>query len=68
VVNPYVGCAHGCSYCYARVMKRFTRHTEAWGEFVDVLEDKLSPRSFEEATRSLRAAFEEQGVECRVVC
>ncbi|HOX47422.1 MAG TPA: radical SAM protein [Myxococcota bacterium] len=35
VVNPYVGCRHGCSYCYARFMKRFTGHREAWGEFVD---------------------------------
>ena len=36
VVNPYVGCQHGCSYCYARYMKRFTGHKEPWGEFVDV--------------------------------
>lgn len=36
VVNPYTGCQHGCSYCYARFMKRFTGHKEAWGEFVDV--------------------------------
>ncbi len=36
VVNPYVGCQHGCSYCYARFMKRFTGHTEPWGQFVDV--------------------------------
>ena len=35
-VNPYVGCQHGCSYCYARFMKRFTGHKEKWGEFVDV--------------------------------
>lgn len=35
-VNPYVGCAHGCVYCYARFMKRFTGHTEPWGEFVDI--------------------------------
>jgi len=35
VVNPYTGCQHGCSYCYARYMKRFTRHREPWGEFVD---------------------------------
>ncbi|ACK41644.1 MULTISPECIES: radical SAM protein [Dictyoglomus] len=35
-INPYVGCAHGCLYCYARFMKRFTKHTEGWGEFVDI--------------------------------
>ncbi len=36
VVNPYTGCQHGCTYCYARFMKRFTGHREPWGEFVDV--------------------------------
>ena len=35
-INPYVGCAHGCRYCYATFMKRFTGHLEPWGEFVDV--------------------------------
>lgn len=35
-LNPYVGCAHACTYCYARFMKRFTGHMEKWGEFVDV--------------------------------
>lgn len=35
-VNPYTGCSHKCIYCYARFMKRFTRHQEPWGEFVDV--------------------------------
>ncbi len=35
-VNPYVGCEHGCVYCYAVFMKRFTGHQEEWGEFVDV--------------------------------
>jgi DNA repair photolyase len=35
-INPYVGCEHGCAYCYARFMKRFTGHQERWGEFVDV--------------------------------
>jgi len=36
VINPYVGCQHACSYCYARYMKKFTRHSEPWGTFVDV--------------------------------
>ena len=35
-VNPYVGCTHGCRYCYASFMKRFTGHAEPWGSFVDV--------------------------------
>lgn len=35
-VNPYTGCAHACKYCYASFMKRFSNHTEPWGEFVDV--------------------------------
>ena len=36
VINPYTGCQHGCSYCYARFMKRVTGHKEPWGGFVDV--------------------------------
>lgn len=36
VINPYTGCQHGCTYCYARFMKRVTGHKEPWGEFVDV--------------------------------
>ena len=35
-LNCYVGCQHGCRYCYARFMARFRNHDEAWGEFVDV--------------------------------
>lgn len=35
-VNPYVGCTHACKYCYASFMKRFTGHTEPWGDFLDV--------------------------------
>lgn len=35
-VNPYVGCTHGCKYCYASFMKRFTGHAEPWGSFLDV--------------------------------
>ena len=36
VINPYTGCQHSCSYCYARFMKRFSGHSEPWGQFVDV--------------------------------
>ncbi|MEW6676264.1 MAG: radical SAM protein [Nitrospirota bacterium] len=35
-LNPYIGCGHGCSYCYARFIKRFTGNKERWGEFVNV--------------------------------
>jgi DNA repair photolyase len=35
-LNAYVGCQHSCIYCYAKFMKRFTGHSELWGEFVDV--------------------------------
>ena len=36
VINPYVGCPHGCKYCYASFMKRFTNHKEKWGELLDI--------------------------------
>ena len=35
-LNPYVGCPHGCVYCYARFMCRYRKDKEKWGEFVDV--------------------------------
>ncbi len=35
-VNPYVGCVHGCVYCYATFMARYSGHSESWGSFVDV--------------------------------
>jgi DNA repair photolyase len=35
-LNPYTGCEHGCVYCYADFMKKYTNHKEEWGEFVDV--------------------------------
>lgn len=38
-LNPYVGCAHGCVYCYATFMKKYTGHTEPWGSFVDIKEN-----------------------------
>lgn len=35
-VNPYIGCAHACTYCYARFMTRWYHQDEKWGTFVDV--------------------------------
>ena len=35
-VNCYGGCEHGCRYCYARFVTRFSHPGEPWGSFVDV--------------------------------
>jgi DNA repair photolyase len=35
-VNPYTGCSHGCRYCYARFMGKYSHLGEEWGSFVDV--------------------------------
>jgi DNA repair photolyase len=40
-VNPYIGCSHGCSYCYARFMTRWYHKKEKWGTFVDVKKNAL---------------------------
>ena len=35
-LNTYTGCQINCRYCYARLfMRRYSGHSEAWGEFVD---------------------------------
>ncbi|MCR4403112.1 MAG: radical SAM protein [Firmicutes bacterium] len=36
-LNPYVGCAHACAYCYAPcIVNRFRGRQDPWGSFVDV--------------------------------
>jgi len=37
VINPYLGCGHGCLYCYAVFMRKYSRsHAGApWGSFVE---------------------------------
>lgn len=49
VCNPYVGCPHKCVYCYADFMRRFTHHSEDWGEFLDVkfCEKKITAKQLE---------------------
>jgi len=61
VINPYTGCQHGCSYCYARFMKRVTGHKEPWGEFVDV---KINAAEFlrKEITKKKRGKVWVSGV------
>ena len=75
-VNPYVGCGHGCKYCYASFMKRFTGHTEEfWPEikhperhagkelFLCYVTDPYQP--LEETVCRTRAILEQmQGSEC----
>jgi len=36
VCNPYVGCEHGCLYCYAATMPGSQARNEPWGTYVDV--------------------------------
>lgn len=35
-INPYIGCEHNCSYCFARYMKKFSFSHKEWGDFVHV--------------------------------
>ena len=52
VINPYVGCPHGCKYCYASFMKRFTGHKEEWGTFIDIkkCDKKINTKKLENKT------------------
>ncbi|MEO0019371.1 MAG: radical SAM protein [candidate division WOR-3 bacterium] len=34
-LNPYLGCTHGCLYCYASFMLRYSGINEPWGSFVE---------------------------------
>ncbi|GAJ40665.1 hypothetical protein GCA01S_048_00320 [Parageobacillus caldoxylosilyticus NBRC 107762] len=35
-LNPYAGCAFGCSYCYVRQMPVPMFRKEEWGSWVDI--------------------------------
>lgn len=41
-LNPYAGCAFGCSYCYVRGMPVSLFREDAWGSWVDVKTEAAS--------------------------
>ncbi|NPV52975.1 MAG: radical SAM protein [Firmicutes bacterium] len=66
VINPYVGCAHACVYCYADFMRRFTGHEgEVWGTFVDVktnIVERLKREIFGRIDRSRETRLRQPGL------
>ena len=40
-LNPYAGCAFGCTYCYAAFFSHSTSDRDAWGEWVRVKENAV---------------------------
>ncbi|RYG54399.1 MAG: radical SAM protein [Chitinophagaceae bacterium] len=41
-INPYSGCAFGCTYCYAAFFARDNEQKENWGYWVNVKENALA--------------------------
>jgi len=39
--NPYIGCFHGCLYCYARAYTRRREVSENWGKLIYVKENAI---------------------------
>ncbi len=61
VINPYTGCPHGCKYCYASFMKRFTGHKEDWGDFVDI---KICKKKIDLTKISKKSVFLSSVTDC----
>ncbi|MDO5574599.1 MAG: radical SAM protein [bacterium] len=61
VINPYVGCPHGCKYCYASFMKRFTHHQEPWGDFIDI---KICEKPLNKAKLTGKSVFLSSVTDC----
>ncbi len=40
-LNPYIGCLHGCIYCYARLYTRYKIVRENWGSIVFVKDNLI---------------------------
>ncbi|MEM1557671.1 MAG: radical SAM protein [Thermoproteota archaeon] len=57
-INPYVGCQHGCCYCYASgITSRLRRKKEKWGEFLDVKINAVSILSNEVKNRKIGRVY-----------
>lgn len=42
VYNPYIGCTHACTYCYAKFMSKFNGHeNEVWGQYISYKENAI---------------------------
>ena len=41
-LNPYSGCAFGCTYCYAAFFARSSARRDSWGDWVRVKENAVS--------------------------
>jgi DNA repair photolyase len=50
-LNPYLGCEHGCIYCYAIFMAKFRNVPGEWGSFVGVKKDAPAVLAKEVARR-----------------
>ena len=40
-LNPYAGCAFGCTYCYAAFLSRSEERRDTWGRWVEVKENAV---------------------------
>lgn len=40
-LNPYAGCAFGCTYCYAAFFARDVEKQETWGDWVEVKDNAV---------------------------
>lgn len=51
-LNPYIGCFHGCLYCYARSYTKLEEVSEKWGEVIYIKANLVEV--LERETRKLR--------------
>ncbi|MGE0033874.1 radical SAM protein [Pseudothermotoga sp.] len=55
VVNPYIGCGHGCKYCYAQFIGPFKNTSGVWGR--DVFVKINAPEVFERELYKLKGSI-----------